>query len=323
MRVFSGIRPTGNIHIGNYLGAIAQWIELQKKADCIYCIVDWHAMTTPWDPKKIQAYMQELVITYLAAGVNPKKSILFVQSQVKEHAELAWLLGTITPIGDLSRMTQYKEKSQETKKSSCAGLLNYPVLMAADILLYQTDIVPVGQDQKQHVELARQIARRFNNRFGNTFKIPKAYCPEIGEKIRSLQNPNKKMAKTDDPKSCIGLFDSPQQIKQKIMSAVTDTGKEIKYSPAKKPGISNLLTIYSLFSGKTIKQLEKEFKGKGYEEFKKSLAQVLIDSLKPFRQAKKQYSRKQIQKILDNGAKKASKIAKATMLDVRKKMGLN
>ena len=322
MRVFSGIRPTGDIHIGNYLGAIKQWVELQKKADCIYCIVDWHAMTTPWDPKKIQAYMQELVITYLAAGVDPKKSILFVQSQVKEHAELAWLLGTITPIGDLSRMTQYKEKSQETKKSSCAGLLNYPVLMAADILLYQTDIVPVGQDQKQHVELARQIARRFNNRFGNTFKIPKAYCPEAGERIRSLQNPNKKMAKTDDPKGCIGLFDSPQQIKQKIMSAVTDTGKEIKCSPAKKPGISNLLTIYSLFSGKSIKQLEKQFQGKGYAEFKKSLAQVLIESLKPFRQAKKQYSKKQIQKILDNGAKRASKIAQIKMLDVRKKMGL-
>ena len=323
MRVFSGIRPTGDIHIGNYLGAIKQWIQLQKKADCVFCIVDWHAITTPYDPKKIQKYIQEVALTYLAAGLNPKKSILFVQSQVKEHAELAWLLGTTIPIGQLFRMTQYKEKSKQLKQGASAGLLNYPILMAADILLYKTDVVPVGKDQKQHVELAREIARRFNHKFGKTFKLPKTQLAKTGAKIMCLQNPLKKMAKTGDPNGCIGLFDSPKQIKQKIMSAKTDSEKQIKYSPIKKPGISNLLLIYSLFSNRPIKQLEKQFQKKGYSKFKKSLAQVLIGSLKPFRQSKKQYSQKQIQKILDNGAKKANKIAQATMLDVRKKMGLN
>lgn len=323
MRVFSGIRPTGDIHIGNYLGAIKQWVELQKKADCVFCIVDWHAITTPYKPKKIQKYIQELALTYLTAGLNPKKSILFVQSQVKEHAELAWLLGTVLPIGELFRMTQYKEKSKELKGISSAGLLNYPILMAADILLYQTDIVPVGKDQKQHVELAREIARRFNHKFGKTFKLPKTQLAKAGAKIMCLQNPKKKMAKTGDPKGCIGLFDSPAQIKQKIMSAKTDSGKQIKYSPAKKPGISNLLLIYSLFSNKPIKQLEKEFSKKGYSEFKKSLAQVLIKSLKPFSQAKKQYSKKQIQKILDNGTERAQKIAQKTIIQTRQKMGLS
>lgn len=322
MRVFSGIRPTGDIHIGNYLAAIKQWIELQKKADCIFCIVDWHAITTPYDPKKIQKYIEEVALTYLVAGVNPKKSIFFVQSQVKEHVELAWLLGTIASVGELFRMTQYKEKSRDIKQSPSAGLLNYPVLMAADILLYQTDIVPVGADQKQHVELAREIARRFNKKFGKTFKLPKSRVPKIGAKIMSLQNPNKKMAKTGDPKGCIGLFDTPKEIKEKVMSAVTDPGKEIKYSPIKKPGLSNLLTIYSLFGKKTIKQLEKEFKDAGYEEFKKSLAQLLIESLEPFRKAKKEWSDKEIKKFLDRGAKRARAIAQSTIIKVRKNMGL-
>ena len=324
MRVFSGIRPTGELHIGNYLGAIKQWIELQDRADCLFCIVDWHAITTPFNPKEMQKKILDTAIVYLAAGLNPEKSIIFVQSQVKEHAELAWLLGTICPLGDLKRMTQFKEKSKENPEYINAGLLNYPLLMAADILLYQTDLVPVGIDQKQHVELTREIARKFNRMFGKTFKEPEVLLSKFGQKIMSLQDPKKKMSKTGDPRGCIELFDEPEIIKKKIMSAVTDLGKEIKYDPIKKPGISNLLTIYSLFSGKSISQLEKEFKDQGYEEFKKSLIEILIKSLKPLREKRKELLKKEvlIKEILEKGAKRARIIAQLTMQDVRKKIGL-
>jgi len=323
MRIFSGVRPTGELHIGNYLGAIKQWIELQEKAECIFCIVDLHAITTPFNPKEMQRKILDTANVYLATGLDPGKSIIFVQSQVKEHAELAWLLGTITPLGDLKRMTQFKEKSKEHPEYINAGLLNYPLLMAADILLYQTDLVPVGKDQAQHVELTREIARKFNRMFGKTFKIPEVLLSE-GQKIMSLQDPNKKMSKTGDPRGCIELFDEPEIIKKKIMSAVTDLGKEIKYDPIKKPGISNLLTIYSLFSGKTIGDLEKEFKGKGYEEFKKSLIEILIKSLKPFGEKRKKLLKKEVyvKETLEKGAERARKIAKLTMAEVRKKMGL-
>ena len=322
MRVFSGIQPTGEIHIGNYLGAIKNWVELQKKADCIFCIVDLHALTVPYDVSKLENKIYEKVIAYIASGIDPKKSIIFIQSQVPEHTELNWLLNTVTPVGELQRMTQYKEKAKKHNKNINAGLLTYPILMAADILLYQTDLVPVGKDQKQHVELAREIARKFNQRFGKTFKLPNVYISKMGAKIMSLSDPKKKMSKSDAPQTYISLFDSSEEIKRKIMSAQTDSEKQIKYSPVLKPGISNLLTIYSLFSGRSIKDLEQEFDGRGYVEFKKYLANLLIDSLEPFRQAKKQYTKKQIQEILDNGANKAQKIAQVTMDNVRKKMGL-
>ena len=324
MRVFSGIRPTGDIHIGNYLGAIKNWVNLQNKADCIFCIVDLHALTTPYDEKKLQNNIFELAVAYLACGLDPKKCAFFVQSKVKAHTELTWLLSTITPLGELQRMTQFKEKSAKHAESINAGLLNYPVLMVADILLYQTDAVPVGEDQRQHVELARTIARKFNQKFGKVFKEPKAQIQKVGAKIMSLQNPTKKMSKTDSPASCIGIFESPASIRKKIMAALTDTGREIKYSPTKKPGISNLLTIYSLFSNKPIKQLEKEFTGKGYAEFKKSLAQVLIKSLEPFRAKRKELlkDRTKIEKILQTGAKKAQTIASKTITNANKKMGL-
>lgn len=325
MRIFSGIRPTGELHIGNYLGAIKQWIEFQEKNECIYCIVDWHAITTPYDRKKLQKEVINVAFAYLALGLNPEKCILFIQSQVKEHTELCWLLSTITPMGELQRMTQFKEKSKKHKEFVNAGLLNYPILMASDILLYQTDMVPVGQDQKQHVELTRTIARKFNQKFGEVFKIPEPNLPKFGAKIMSLQNPKKKMSKTDDPEGCIGLFDEPEEIKKKIMSAVTDTGKIIKHDIVKKPGISNLLLIYSLFSGKTIKETEKKFKGRGYAEFKKSLASLLVDSLEPFRRKKKELLTREVyvREILDQGAKKAEIIAQSTIQEVRKKMGLN
>ncbi len=324
MRVFSGIQPTGQIHIGNYLGAIKQWVELQNKAESIFCIVDLHSLTVPYEPKNLKEAILEKAIVYLVAGIDPEKSIIFVQSQIKEHTELAWLLNTVTPVGELERMTQYKEKSKKFKNDLNAGLLNYPILMAADILLYQTDIVPVGEDQKQHVELARTIARKFNQKFGQTFKIPESKIAKSGAKIMNLQKPNKKMSKTDGPDTYIALFDEPDEIKKKLMRAVTDTGKIIKYDLKKKPGVSNLLTIYSLLSGKTINDLEKKFKGKGYADFKKSLAEVTINYLEPFRKKKKELLSREVyvQEILSRGAKRAESIAQSTMQDVRKKMGL-
>jgi len=324
MRIFSGIQPTGEIHIGNYLGALHQWAELQDKNECIFCIVDLHALTAPFNPKTLQDLTLEKAIIYLAAGIDPEKSIIFIQSQVREHAELCWLLNTVTPVGDLTRMTQYKEKAKKFKQNLNAGLLNYPILMAADILLYQTDLVPVGEDQKQHVELARTIAKKFNQKFGPAFKIPEVKLPKIGARIMNLQQPTKKMSKTDKPESYLGLFDEPEEIKAKISKAVTDTGRVIKYNPKAKPGISNLLTIYSLFSGKSIKELEKKFKGKGYAEFKKSLAELLIDSLEPFRRKRKELLTREVyvKEILNQGAKRAQVIAQSTLENVKKKMGL-
>ncbi|MFA5714881.1 MAG: tryptophan--tRNA ligase [Candidatus Paceibacterota bacterium] len=326
MKVFSGIRPTGDIHIGNYLGAIKQWIELQDKEDCFFCIVDWHAITTPYDEKTLQKKMFDLATTYLAVGLNPDKCSLFIQSQVKQHAELAWLLGTITSFGELQRMTQFKDKSKKHPEYINAGLFNYPILMAADILLYDTDIVPIGKDQTQHVELTRNIAEKFNKKYGKTFKLPSPLVPKQGAVIMSLQNPEKKMSKTDDTKGCIGLFDEPEEIKEKIMSATTDSDKEIKYDLTKtnKKGVSNLLTIYSLFSGKEIKEIEKEFKGKGYGDFKKSLAELLIEKLETIREKRKELQKKPeyVYSILEKGANTARKIAEEKTEEVRKKMGL-
>ena len=248
MRILSGIQPTGSIHIGNYLGALKQWVELQKKNKCIFFIADLHSLTIPYEPKEFQKNILEAAIAHLAIGISPQKSIFFVQSQVKEHTELCWLLNTICPVGDLQRMTQYKEKAKQFKKNINAGLLNYPVLQAADILLYKTEMVPVGKDQVQHIELARTIARKFNKKFGKTFPEPEPLLSEKGAKIMSLKDPKKKMSKSLGPDFYVSIFDEPEEIKRKVMSAVTDTEKIIKYNPSRKPGISNLLTIYSLFS---------------------------------------------------------------------------
>ncbi|PIZ89546.1 MAG: tryptophan--tRNA ligase [Candidatus Nealsonbacteria bacterium CG_4_10_14_0_2_um_filter_37_10] len=324
MRVFSGIQPTGAIHIGNYLGAIKQFLELQEKAECVFSIVDLHAITIPYQSQELQKNILDAAVCYLAAGINPEKSILFVQSSVKEHTELAWLLGTLCPIGDLLRMTQYKEKSKEFKGTAGAGILNYPILMAADILLYKTEVVPVGKDQKQHVELTRTIARRFNKLFGKTLIEPEVKLQKVGAKIMALNNPRKKMSKSI-PESCLYLFDEPDVIKKKIMAAVTDPGKIIKYDLQKKPGISNLLTIYSLFSGKSIKELEKKFKSSGYERFKKSLAELLINSLESFRRKRKELLAREVyvKEILEQGRKRAQIIAQSTMAEVSKRMGLS
>jgi len=324
MRIFSGIRPTGDIHIGNYLGAIKQWIELQEKNECVFCIVDLHAITTPYNSKEMQKNILESAIIYLAAGINPEKSIIFIQSKVKEHAELGWLLNTITPMGELKRMTQFKEKSKKHPEYVNAGLFNYPILMAADILLYKTQAVPVGKDQEQHVELARSIAKKFNQKFGETFPEPKSMLPKMGAKIMSLTEPKKKMSKSDEPKSYISLFDTPEDIQKKIMSATTDSGKTVIYDPVKKPGISNLLTIYSLLTDQSIKDIEKTFKGKGYGDFKKDTAKTIINYLEPFRRKQKELLSRDVyvKEILNKGEARALTIAQTTIQEVREKMGL-
>ncbi|MDD5750837.1 MAG: tryptophan--tRNA ligase [Candidatus Pacebacteria bacterium] len=324
MKIFSGIQPSGELHIGNYLAVITQWLDLQEKNDCIFCVVDWHAITVPYNSSILQQKIKEVAAIYLASGIDPEKSTIFTQSAVKEHVELAWLLNTITPVGDLQRMTQFKEKSAKHAKNICAGLLNYPVLMAADILLYQTEVVPVGQDQKQHVELAREIARRFNARFGETFILPKVQIMKIGAKIMSLTEPTKKMSKSDPDQSRISLFDTPEQIKKKIASSTTDSGHEIKYNPEEKPGISNLLTIYSLLMEKTIKDAEKDFANASYQTFKQRLSELLVEKLTPFREKKTELAQspERIEKILKAGAEKAGIQAQATMAKVRQAMGL-
>ena len=328
MKIVSGIQPTGSIHIGNYLGAIKQWIDLQDKEESIFFIADLHSLTTIQDPKKLKEGVLETAVAYLSLGIDPQKSLFFAQSQVKEHTELCWVLNTITPLGELERMTQFKEKSKQSslggKKNVNAGLLIYPILQAADILLYKAEAVPIGKDQVQHIELTRAIARKFNQKFGKTFPEPKAILPKMGAKIMALNNPKKKMSKSLGSASYISMFEKPEDIKKKIMSAVTDTGKQIKYNPKSKPGISNLLTIYSLFSNKSIKETEKTFENKGYAQLKKSLAKLLIESLEPFSKKREEFlSRKiYVEEVLKLGAKRASSIAQTTMQEVNKKVGL-
>ena len=324
MRILSGIQPTGSIHIGNYLGAIKQWVSHQEKEDCIFFIADLHALTIPYNPKELQKNILETAATHFALGIDPQKSIFFIQSQVKEHTELCWYLNTVCPVGDLQRMTQYKEKSRQFKKNINTGLLTYPVLQAADILLYKTNLVPIGKDQVQHIELARTIARKFNQKFGKVFPEPKAIFVNQGAKIMALNNPKQKMSKSLGQESYISVFEETEEIKKKVMSAVTDTGKQIKYNLKRKPGISNLLTIYSLFSEIPIKELEKRFKNKGYALFKKSLAQLLIEKIGPICRKRKEFlgRRVYLEETLKIGAKRAQNIADTTISEVRQKMGL-
>lgn len=321
-RIFSGIQPTGSIHIGNYLGAIKNWLRLQNEYDAIFCIVDLHALTNYQAVGQIKKKVFDLATTYLAAGLNPKKCILFVQSHVPEHTELTWLLNTITPVAELERMTQFKEKAKEHRSNINMGLFDYPVLMAADILLYNTNLVPVGEDQRQHIEIARTIARKFNQQFSPIFTIPEALIQKSDARIMSLTNPSKKMSKSI-PQGCLNMTDSPDEIKTKIRKAVTDSGKEISYSP-KKPALANLITIYSAFSKLSASQIEKKYQGKGYAQFKTDLAEVIIKALKPFQAKKKALEQKpeQIKKILDNGAKQAQKIARKILKQVKQKIGL-
>lgn len=322
-RVFSGIQPTGILTLGNYLGAMKQWVALQETHDCFYCVVNLHAMTVMPDAEELRENTLSVAAMLVAAGLDPDKVTLFVQSDVAEHAELGWLLQCIATFGELSRMTQFKEKSRE-KEVITGGLFSYPALMAADILLYNTHLVPVGEDQRQHLELTRDIAQRFNNRYGGLFTLPEPFIPEVGGRIMSLDDPEKKMSKSNpNPNSYIGLLDPPDTIRQKIMRAVTDSGREIYYDPENKGAVSNLLTIYSLCSGKTIETLEKDYEGRGYGEFKKDLAEVVVECLKPIQARYNELKESgNINEILKNGAGKARAVAAPMMEKVRELMGL-
>ncbi|AFK86776.1 MULTISPECIES: tryptophan--tRNA ligase [Thermoanaerobacterium] len=321
-RVFSGVQPTGDIHIGNYLGAMRQFVKLQDDYSCLFCIVDLHALTVPQDPETLRKKSIELAGLYLAIGLDPKKVIIFVQSHVKEHSELAWLLQCMTYFGELNRMTQFKDKSKG-KESVSVGLFTYPDLMAADILLYDTNFVPVGNDQKQHLELTRDIAIRFNNRFGDTFVIPEPMIMKTGSRIMSLTEPDKKMSKSSENQySKINLLDDPSLVKKKIMKAVTDSENVIRYDPENKPGLSNLLTLYSAFTDISIEDAEARFKGQGYGTLKKELVDVIVERLQQIQHNYKNLDLNFINEVLKDGAEKASEIAKTTVNKVKDKMGL-
>jgi len=331
-RIFSGIQPSGNLHIGNYLGAIKNWVELQNEFDSIFCVVDMHAITVPQDPETLRKKTIEIAKIYLAAGISaeggsasggdPKFPIIFIQSHVSEHAELAWVLNTIAKIPELEKMTQFKDKSQkEGIESAAVGLFDYPVLMAADIILYDTEIVPVGEDQKQHVELARDLAKRFNSKFGETFVIPKALVKEEGMRIMGLDDPTKKMSKSAASEyNYIALTDDPEKAKKKIMKAVTDSGTEILYTD-EKPAIKNLINIYSLLDNKSTKEIVAMYAGKGYGDFKKDLSEVVAKFLVDFQQKYNAISDEEALKILRAGAEKVRPIAKKKLDDVKKKVG--
>ncbi|MDG4656658.1 tryptophan--tRNA ligase [Ectobacillus antri] len=322
--IFSGIQPSGTITIGNYLGAMKQFTELQNEHDCYFCIVNQHAITVAQDPVALRKNIRSLAALYLACGIDPDKSTLFVQSEVPAHAQLGWIMQCVSYIGELERMTQFKDKSKG-KDAVSAALLTYPPLMAADILLYGTEIVPVGDDQKQHIELTRDLAERFNNRYREVFTIPEIRIPKVGARVMSLTEPTKKMSKSDpNVKSMISLLDEPKMIEKKIKSAVTDSDGIVKYDKENKPGISNLLTIYSSFAGKTIEELETQYEGKGYGEFKADLAQVVIDALKPIQDRYHELiNSPELDDILEQGAEKANRVAMKQLRKVENAMGLS
>ncbi len=321
--IFSGAQPSGLFTLGNYLGAINNWAKLQDDYDCLYCIVDLHAITVRQDPAKLRKQSRDALIQYLALGLDPEKSILYIQSHVPAHAELAWILGCYTYMGELSRMTQFKEKSGRHADNINSGLFTYPVLMAADILLYQTDLVPVGEDQRQHLELTRDIANRMNSIYEGLFKIPEAYIPKTGAKIMALLEPERKMSKSDENvNNVVFLMDEPKVIMNKIKRAVTDSGSDIVASDD-KPGIKNLLNIYSTITGKTVSQSEIEFQGVGYGKFKEAVGEVVCDRLSVVQKKYVELSKEKdyIDNIIKSNAEKASYLAMKTMRKVYKKIG--
>src|SRR6478735_646581 len=321
-RIFSGAQPTGELHIGNYLGALKNWVALQNEYESFYCIVNLHAITLPQDPKVLRQKTLDLARIYLATGLGPPESTVFLQSDVPEHAELTWVLSCIARMGELERMTQFKDKAKGNQERAGVGLFTYPVLMAADILLYQTDLVPVGKDQKQHLELTRDLAERFNRDFGETFKLPDPYIPPVGANIGSLQDPTKKMSKSDEnANGSIFLLDDADTITKKIKRAVTDSGTEINFDES-RPAITNLLTIYHLLTGKTNQECEANFAGKGYGHLKGELAEVVIEFLRPFQERVKQYDDATLNAILKPSAEKARDVAKRTLTDVYAKTGI-
>jgi tryptophanyl-tRNA synthetase len=324
-RVLSGVQPSGNLHLGNYLGAIKRWVDNQEQFDNFFCIVDLHAITVPQDPQALRRTTRELAAFYLAAGIDPQKSTVFVQSHVPAHAELAWILNCITPMGWLERMTQFKDKSAkegDNKERISTGLFDYPVLMAADILLYRATHVPVGEDQKQHIELCRDVAERFNRLYGDTFVVPEPLIAEAGARIMSLEDPATKMSKSDpSPGSRIGVYDSPQTIRKNIMRATTDSLRDIRFDPD-RPGIYNLLSIYEVLSGESQPQIETHFAGKGYGDLKRELADLVVATLEPIQaRAQQLLTSGELEDVLREGAAHAAPIANETLRHAKYAMG--
>ena len=321
-RILSGAQPTGNLHIGNYLGAIKNWVAFQEEYDSFFCIVNLHAITLPQDPAVLRQKTLDVARYYLAAGVDPEKATLFIQSDVPEHAELTWILSCISRMGELERMTQFKDKGKGNTERAGVGLFTYPVLMAADILLYQTDLVPVGQDQKQHLELTRDLAERFNRDFGETFKVPEPYIPPVGASIKSLQDPAKKMSKSDENlNGAVFLMDDQDTVTKKIKRAVTDSGTTIEFNE-ERPAISNLLSIYQLLTDKSPEESVAHFEGKGYGHFKTELAEVVVEFLRPFQERVHRFDDETLLGILKPGAEKARSVASETLKAVYQRMGI-
>ena len=325
-RIFSGVQPSAIPTIGNYIGAMKNFVALQDEYDCTYCIVNQHAITVPQDPKKLKQQTRSLAALYLAIGLDPEKSTIFVQSEVPAHAQAAWIVQCNVGVGELERMTQYKDKSQK-QQSVSAGLLTYPPLMVADIVLYNAEVVPVGEDQKQHMELTRDFVERFNSRYGNGNQLlvmPEPFIPKAGARVMSLQTPSKKMSKSDaNVKEYISMLDEPSMIRKKIKSAVTDSSGVIEFDPAEKPGVSNLLTIFSAFSGESIESLVARFKGIGYGQFKEELADAIIAVMEPIQERYYELLKSdKLDEILDEGAKKANFVANKTLRKMEKAVGL-
>ena len=322
--IFSGAQPSGKLTLGNYLGAIKNWTDLQEEYNCYYSVVDLHAITVPQEAKDLRANTMQLLAQYLACGLDPEKNTIFLQSHVSAHTELMWILSTMTYMGELSRMTQFKDKSQKNEANLNAGLFTYPVLMAADILLYQTDLVPVGEDQKQHLELARDLANRFNNRYSPTFKVPEPYIQKAGARVMSLQEPTKKMSKSDENENAyILLIDDEDTIRRKIKRSVTDSVGIVQYSD-EQPGIKNLLNIYSKLSDKSIDEIVTMYEGKGYGDFKADVAEVIVEALRPIRERYEEIlkDKEYLESVYAKGAQRAEAQARKTLRKVYKKVGL-
>ncbi|MGG3469825.1 tryptophan--tRNA ligase [Neobacillus pocheonensis] len=321
--IFSGIQPSGTITLGNYIGALKQFVDLQHDYNCFFCIVDQHAITVPQDPVTLRKNIRSLAALYLAVGIDPEKATLFIQSEVPAHAQAGWMMQCVSYIGELERMTQFKDKSAG-KEAVSASLLTYPPLMAADILLYNTDLVPVGEDQKQHLELTRDLAERFNKKYNDILTIPEISIPKVGARIMSLQEPTKKMSKSDpNQKASITLLDDPKQMEKKIKSAVTDSEGIVKLDKENKPGISNLLSIYSILGGQSIQELEEMYHGKGYGDFKGDLAEVVVNFFKPIQEKYFHLMESsELDDILDRGAEKANLVATKTLKKMERAMGL-
>ena len=324
-RIFSGVQPTGALHLGSYLGAIRQWVLHQAENDNIFCVVDLHSLTIPEavDAKVLHAKSREVAGLYLACGIDPERCAVFIQSHVKEHSELAWILTCTTPLGWAEKMTQFKTKS-EGRDSVSTGLLTYPILQAADILLYRPQYVPVGEDQRQHLELTRDLAQRFNHRYKKTFRLPEPYILKETAKILDLQEPHAKMSKSaSSPNGIVEMLDDPKVSAKKIRSAVTDSGTEIRFDPEEKPGVSNLLTIYSALTGRPVKELESDYEGRGYGDLKKDLGEVVVDFVTPFRDRTLELleDRAELDAVLRRGADKARDVAERTLSDVYDRVG--